>query len=358
MSELSNAAEKAGTFIANAAKGAVQSVEHDAATLVGKNVGVGARIEAGVDLATDVVSVATLSPEDAVAERAGVVAIKEGIEHAPQIARAAEGLVKEGIEHAPEIAKAASTVFERTAELLKSAGHEIVGSSAERSMLETKNAIYHVVEGAEGSVENFAHSMAEAYTKGKNLAVEAPNISSASKGVLESLKPDVVMEKFGKKFGLSASAEEMEKSVATMEHSSVVQRGLDVVEKGYSKMSKTWDVGKKIKDVGVAVGAGIVATEAFVEHKSPAQIAHDAKELVEHAAAKVEHGAEHAAETVGHLAKDMAKSLGDDVKHWTPDMSAEHFESFLAKIRAGSPSPTRETPAHARAQEQHHDLGH
>ena len=356
MSDLSNAADKAGTFIKNAAVGAVKSVEHDATTLVGKNVSVGARVEAGLDLAADAVSVATLSPEDAAGERIAVTAVKEAVEHAPEIAKGAEVLAKEAVEHAPEVVKAAESVFEKTSSMLEKAGHEIVDGAANRGFLETKNTVYHIVEGAETNGLRAWEHFSSAMEKGKNFAVHAPQMAEEEIGRLRGMPLEKVAEKFSRKVGIADTEKAMEAGIKELEHSKVVEHGYEVAKKGIEKVNEVLETGKKAAEIGKKIieYAPVAATgvAGYANREKIGELAHHAADAVGNEAKKVEHAVEHAASA----AAETAKGLVDDVKHWTPDMSPEHFEQLFGKIRGGTPSPTRE--AVARTQSQTHELGH
>ncbi len=385
-STVTNAAQSTGKFIANTARATIESVKNDGTTLVGRNVGVGARVEAGLNLAADAASFVT-GPEDAAIERGAVFALKEGIEHAPQVAEGAALLGKAAAREAPEIAKGATAIFDQTKSLLERGGHEIIGSSAERGVIETKHAIYSIAEGAEANFGRIGQLLGKAIEDKKNFAVHGPHLSDEAASVIKTSRHDLIGELEGIKTSLTRD-QSFEKVIGDLEKSHSLKHGLHKVQEIGKSITEPIETGKKLLETGKVVvenvgKIGIVAGAAEYAEQHAGHFAHEAvnvvgsaanhvekdvsriaagvKQVVQHAASDAPHEAGHliseAGKGVDASAKLVEKAVGgvvDDVKHWTPGMPFEKFAGLMNRIRGGPAAPTHDIPH--RTPSQHHGV--
>jgi ElaB/YqjD/DUF883 family membrane-anchored ribosome-binding protein len=369
-----------GTGLVNAAKAVVESVKTDAVTLVGKDVSVGARLEAGLNLAADASSF-VVGPEDAAAERAAVFAVKEAAEHAPQIAEAAAAGLHAAAEAAPgieagaeklavtaghavehgaveagsavqkeavELGSGAKTVFEHLKSSLEAAGHEIKDSDASQHFIETAKSVWHAVDGEIPDFKNAKNVERLAKELGKDMKTFAPNIETGMQSIMHSAG-DVVAK--------------TEAQLAK----AMVEKG--VVKEIQHGVEKTYDVGKKLLEVGktahelldkmpkpVQVLVGAAGTYAVskldvVEHEvksvaeQTAHVAHGVAQKAEH----LVHETGKSLQSIEHTVAQDAKKAIDAVESWHPSMPFEQFGSLLAHIRGGSPA---HDPAHDQAHAQ------
>lgn len=374
-----DAVDASTKFVANAAKAVGQSVVDDGKNLVGRDVALGTRIEAGVNIAADASSF-VVGPEDVAAERAAVFAIKEGVEHAPQIVKGAEVAGEALVAKAPEIAKAVGADFERTKGLLEKAGHAIVDSHPEKGLLETKNALYKVIEQGgrhgEGIVGEVGAAGREAFEKGKNFAVHAERLPESLENGIKRLGQSGYHELKGLKATLSTSEMQVEKSIGEVEHLPLLERALGSLKKGQERFKGVSEGFDSVKKIAVGSAAVIGATAALdsevshikdAEHKVVSGIEHagsdalhsavhhveDAKHAIAHSASGIKHEVDRATSEATHAIGTATKELTDDVKAWTPEMSFEKFGALMNRIRGGVPSQNHDVSPHATS----HDLG-
>ncbi len=382
-----DAAETAATFVGNAAKTVVESVANDAKTVVAKDVSLGARAEAGLNLAADAASFVT-GPEDAAIERAGVFAVKEAAEHAPQLAEAGVALAKEGIANAPRIAETVGSAFEKTKGLLEKGGHEVLESDVGKGLLETKNAVYHTIEdGAKANYQAIRSTFFDTAEKGKNFAVHAEHLTEESISHVKTQLVSKLAEEKGLKSVLATTESRIEKSIGEMEHGHALRHGLTKAEDLAEKITKPVELGKKLVELGktavetakyvgpLVAGAGVGAATQL--HETGAAIEHGAVEAlhrtehvaervgahiasaghgVEDAASHVLQSGEHIADETGKRLATAAKSIADDVKSWSPTMPFEQFEKLMNHAR-GTPAPAHEPDiARVPVKQQHHGV--
>lgn len=380
VTKTAGAVETAATFVGRAAKGAVESVASDAKTVVATDASIGARAEAGLNLVADAASFIT-GPEDAAIERAGVFAVKESVEHAPQLAEAGVALAKEGIENAPRIAEVVGSAFERTKGLLEKGGHKILESNVVKGLLETKNALYHTVEdGASANYSEIRSTLLTASDKGKNFAVHAEHLSEEAVSHLEKQLTSKTIGDRGVKTAVATTESAIEKSIVDLEHGHALKQGFKKVQELADDVTKPFETGKKLLEVGgKTLKWGAVALGAA----GGAEKLHEAENAIGHAASEAVHRAEHAVGNIGehisttarsvedtaahavrggeHLASEAAnhltssaKSIADDVKTWSPSMPFEQFEKLMNHVRGSTPPPAHDpsiTRAPARQQQ-------
>ena len=372
--EAAAASESVEKFVGDAARGAVESIAHDAATVVAKDASVGARVEAGANLAADVGAIVA-GPEELGAERAGLFAIKEGIQHAPQLRALAEALGKEAMAAAPEEAETVGAAFRRTTALLADAGHEITDSHAAKGIIETKNAIYNVIEkGAEVDYQRLGASFNEARENSKNFVIHAPDLEDTAKNAIKAQGYAGIAAAHNVKTTLATSEMSIAKSIGEME------RGNGILEKiqdhrisagdmfsvagnvagklsaayGLYEAAEKTPIGKAVEkkveqitadmrhDAVTAVHAGEHAAQAAAKH-----VRSDV-DFVESTGVKAFHAVEDATHEAGQHMSSAVQHAAAEVKKWSPDMPFHEFEKLLNNVRGGV-APQAHEPAISRA---------
>jgi len=78
-------------------------------------------------------------------------------------------------------------VFDRTVQLLRSKGSEILDMSLDEQYIETKNAFYSIIEGRTWEITRIYPQFSNAVLLGKNFAIHAPRLAYETILEIESM---------------------------------------------------------------------------------------------------------------------------------------------------------------------------